>query len=216
MKKTVLLSLIAGLILPMVGFSQLEKGDLMNSFSAGLSYYHRNFKDISESKVNDIAFALNDNLGMFIIDKLAIGPGLTFSLENLHETSPGDGGDNKYNLFTYGVFLSPFARYYFAQTGKLAFFAQVSGTIGYTHDKYKTQPFDQEETESTLGSLAYGGGLGIGLNYFFNDNIALESQLSYSFIAKTNKYDFETFDETGHVNTGTVLLSVGMNFFLQP
>jgi hypothetical protein len=215
MKKIIFAAMFAGLLFPMTGFSQIDKGDLMNPFSAGLSYYHKNFKN-EDYKINDITFSLSDGLGIFVIDRLAVGPGLTFSLENNHWYVPDSSGDDYLNQFSYNILFSPFIRYYFAQSGKLAFFVQGSGSIGYRHNKNKAVSPGNTDSESTYGALTYGGAAGVGLSLFFTNNIALESQLSYAFDAEKNKLESGNMTNEGNNNTGTVLLSVGLNFFLQP
>ncbi len=211
MKKIIVLLLIVGLLVPVAGFSQLSKGDLMGPFSVGISYYHQNQKDL-DYKVNDVNFSLSDALGIFVIDKLAIGPGLTFFLENWHSINSDE--TTKTNIFSYGFLFSPFARYYFAQSGKLAFFAQLSVAIGYGQDIYKTDHLG-DITKMTINSLKYGGSAGVGLAYFFNDNIALETMLAYNILADdvNDKTDLDNFKHSSI--THTIGINVGLSFYLQ-
>jgi hypothetical protein len=215
MKKTFYVILLTGFMIPVTAICQLEQGDLMNPFSAGGTFSHKSDRDFDE-KTNDFLFTLNDGLGMFVIDKLAVGPGLTFQLENNHRKMTAQDGEATENTFSYSILFSPFVRYYFAKSGKLNWFVQGTGIIGYTHDVVKTTYHGNEYPTYKYGLFTYGGGASAGFSFFFNDNIALETALGYTFQGYTNKWVSSDNTNYYHSNISTLVLNVGLNFFIQP
>jgi long-subunit fatty acid transport protein len=141
-------------LLAAVGFSSLnaqtEQGRWMIGGTAGF-----NSTDFGgDVKVTDIDFS--PNLGYFIIDNLAIGAGLGF------------GSSKSDKLGDVSSFaLTPFARYYFLGTGDVRLFGQ--GRFGFGSQKV-----------GNLDSQSFTTwGLGAGLNYFLNNNVALEALVGY-------------------------------------
>jgi hypothetical protein len=214
MKKN-LLAIISFLVLfPLAAQCQLEQGSFLGSFSGGFSYNHLSEKN-SSLKWSTMAVTLSDNIGYFVIDKLAIGPGLTFEFSYQHEVDK-DNADYKSNSTTYSGLFDPFIRYYFAQTGKLAFFAQANGMIGYGQNIYNFQ-FDVNTNpeKNTWSTLEYGGSAGGGLTYFLTKNIGLESMLVYTI--RGSKATWKGQDNTFNVQdlNNHVALNVGLTFYFQ-
>ncbi|HTX87570.1 MAG TPA: hypothetical protein VMC08_01170 [Bacteroidales bacterium] len=208
--KRLFLFLAAGCILPVTAFCQLEKGNLMGPFSVGITYYHQDQKDLG-FKVNDFSVSLTDALGIFVIDRLAVGPGLTFSLEDFHSYGSSAGGE-QYN-FSYSILFDPFVRYYFAKNGKLAWFGQVNGAIGYGQNIWKN--INETETQHFKNNvLKYGGSAGMGMTFFFNQSIGLETMLAYNFL-KSDWVDKEPESDFKYSNImNTISLNVGLAFYL--
>ena len=205
--------LLAALLSPLAVFSQLDKGDLMNPFSVGFSYTHRNTDHFT---VNDITGTLTDGLGIFVIDRLAVGPGLTFSVENSRSTFKDQSNDEYFNTLSYDLLFSPFVRYYFAQSGKMAFFGEVAPIVGYTWNKSKSVAGGDPNQVITTKGLTYGGAAGVGMTFFFNHSIGLETQVRYAFTGETQKYESSNTTSESHPTSGTLTLSAGLNFYLQP
>lgn len=95
------------------------------------------------------------NLGYFISDQIAIGSSLGFALV----VSDGESSS------AFG--LSPFGRYYNNGTGRNRFFGQVK--IGVLTG----------DSDFADDSAAWLFGLGIGADFFLNDNVAIEALLGY-------------------------------------
>jgi outer membrane protein W len=213
MKKHPLALFLVLLLYPLTGFCQLEQGSFLGSFSGGFSYNHLSEKN-SSLKWSTTAVTLSDNIGYFIIDKLAIGPGLTFELSYQHYVDK-DNADYKSNSTTYSGLFDPFVRYYFAQSGKLAFFAQANGMIGYGQNIYKFRSDFTAEEKDTWSTLEYGGSAGGGLTYFLTKNIGLESMLAYTIrgskeTLKSQNNNFTQQDLNNHI-----ALNVGLTFYFQ-
>lgn len=108
----------------------------------------------NDVKVTDIN--LSPNLGYFIIDNLAVGAGV-----GLNSSTSEKLGDVS------SFALTPFARYYFLGSGDVRLFGQ--GRFGFGSQKVG----DLDAQSFTTW------GLGAGLNYFLNNNVALEALLGY-------------------------------------
>jgi hypothetical protein len=205
MKKALISLILLAFLLPVRGHCQLGKGSWFGSFSASLGYNHTHYDmtDDYDYKSNLINFSLYDNIGFFIINRLAIGPGLSFSISNDHTSYETSAGTNKDHSTVYSLSFSPFVRYYFAKKDKLAYFVQAYPSIGYGQSIYTT-PNDKY----TRNTLSYGGGAGVGLVYFILDNIGLETQLGYNFTANKIK---EKEDDIKH-DSGVSSVGIGVGF----
>jgi hypothetical protein len=212
MKKNLITILSVLVLFPVATFCQLEQGSFLGSFSGGFSYNHLSEKN-SSLKWSTMAVTLSDNIGYFVIDKLAIGPGLIFEFSYQHELDK-DNADYKSNSTSYSGLFDPFIRYYFAQTGKLAFFAQANAMIGYGQNIYKTD-VNGNDLKDTWSTLEYGGSAGAGVTYFLTKNIGLESMLAYTIRGSKSTWkgqdnNFNVRDLNNHV-----ALNVGLTFYFQ-
>jgi outer membrane protein len=131
--------------------SQTEQGRWLIGGNAG-------FNNRSVDGNGITTFTLSPNVGYFVIDNLAVGGQLL-----LEETQSAKGGFNDKTSFGF----TPFVRYYFADAGPARFFGQ--GRIGFG-----TEKFANIDAESY-----FTFGLGAGVDFFLNDNVALEAFLGY-------------------------------------
>ncbi len=206
MKKALIAQLLLVLLLPLGAFCQLTKGSYLGSFSAGLGYSHNKNSepdgwDYSNSIIN---FYISDNMGFFVVNRLAIGPGISLNLQHNQYTDNNSVISEKSHSTVYSAAFNPFIRYYFASKGNLAFFVQANGSIGYGQEFYKSSS-DKE----TTNILTYSGGAGIGLVYFIIDHIGLETQLAYNYTGNNIKMDQ---DKNNSVKND-IELRVGLNFY---
>jgi outer membrane protein len=211
MKKALIAQLLLILLLPLGTFCQLHKGSYLGSFSANLAYNHNNYEGTGDYdyKTNTINFYFNSNMGLFVADRLAIGPGISFNIQYSQNTDEYLNHTYKSHSTNYGAAFNPFIRYYFASQGKLAFFVHGNGSIGYAQGFYTNEESGSTSQKTTINSLTFGGGAGIGLVYFITDNIGLETQLSYNYTGNNIKPDG---DNTKSANSA-IEIGLGLSFY---
>lgn len=119
-------------------------------------------------------------IGYFVTDRVAVGGQLTMNFL---------GGDADGSTIGIG----PAVRYYFNGSGPIRFFGQGN---------FNWQTVDiGEDFDSESG---VGFGLGAGLDYFFNEHVALEAILGY------NNFKFSDSDDS----INTFGLSIGVAAFI--
>jgi outer membrane protein len=117
-------------------------------------------------------------IGYFVTDQVAVGGQITMNFL---------GGDAEGSTIGIG----PAVRYYFNNSGKTRFFGQGN---------FNWQTVDLgDESESGVGF-----GLGAGLDYFFNQHVALEAILGY------NNFKFSDADDS----INTFGLNIGVAAFI--
>lgn len=109
--------------------------------------------NISEEGSNGTVINVSPNVGFFLSNRFVLGFGLDFKHDTEEEVT--------------SLALLPFARVYFSGSGMSRFFAQLD--VG-------TEIRDFDELE---GAPPLSAGLGIGANFFLNDNVAIEALLGY-------------------------------------
>jgi len=205
MKKVMITMLLLVLLLPAGTFCQLTKGSYFGSFSAGLGYNHNKYSEPGGwyYTTGTIDFYISDNMGVFVADRLAIGPGISLDLQYNQSKYNNSMYPQKTHSTIYSAAFDPFIRYYFASMGNLAFFAQADAGIGYG------QEFHTSSDKETTSILTYGGGAGIGLVCFLVDHIGLETQLAYNYTGNNIKMDQ---DKNNSVNNA-IEIKVGLDFY---
>jgi hypothetical protein len=207
MKKALIALILLVFLLPVETYCQLNKGSWFGSFSANLGFNHNKYEEEYgwNTITNTINFSIIDNLGFFVANHLAIGPGISFNMQYdqmKDEYTSSSSATVKSTI--YSVAFSPFIRYYFAKAGKVAYFVQANPSIGYGQDIYKTS-----NDKSTRSTISYGGGVGIGLVYFILDNIGLETLLSYNYTGNSIKLD----DEKDKSANSAIGIGLGLSFY---
>ena len=149
MKTVHVLSIVALVTFSFAAQAQTEKGRFLIGGTAGFNNRSINGNGIT-------TFNLSPNVGYFIIDNLAIGAQLQLTVRS------GEGDFNDETSFGF----TPFVRYYFADAGPARFFGQ--GRIGFGSTKFA----NNADSYFTFG-------LGAGVDFFLNDNVALEAFLGY-------------------------------------
>jgi len=213
--------LLAGFSLLQPGYAQLQKGNLLGTFSGSLSYFHQKMVIEDDEDyayiTNNIGCALSEEIGFFITDRLVLGPGISLSFNNKRiKDMYGEDIQDEYNTLSVSGLFIPYLRYYFAGNDKMAGFIHVYGKIGYGFWAYKD--IDDEEDEGTSNSIDFGGGAGIGFAYFITPSIGLETQLFYDFqgSAFTEKVENDEDEFKYNEYRSSFGVSVGLNFYLQP
>ncbi|GAB4496477.1 MAG: hypothetical protein OHK0019_28220 [Saprospiraceae bacterium] len=129
--------------------AQIQKGSVLLGGTVGVN-------NISEEGSNGTIINVSPQVGFFLSKRFALGTGLDFKFQT------GDVVDEVTSLA-----LLPFARVYFSDSGMSRFFAQLD--IGV-----EIRDFDELE-----GAPPLAAGLGIGADFFLNDNVAIETLLGY-------------------------------------
>ena len=164
MKKIALLAFIVLGIFN--GFSQSKKNDLKLTVS-GLPLFgsSENFT----SSLN--GFVIKPTLGYYISDKTSIE--LNLSYATMHNLKVGNIS-SYYNSFAF----IPSLRNNFINKSKLRIFAEFGfglGTIKYNADNNDLRNLQHEELSGGISIV----NLGIGGNYYFNENFGIEFILPY-------------------------------------
>lgn len=221
MKRITIIIVLAGLCTPWAGFAQLEKGNLLGTFSGAITYDHQKMSSDdwdNDFITNNMGVSLSEGIGFFVSNRLALGPGVTLSLMNTRTKTMDEGeATYEYNTLHISGLFTPYLRYYFAGNEKLAGFLQAVAKVGYGYWAYKD--IESDQAEGSLGSLDYGGTAGLGMVYFLTPSIGLETQVFYDFqgSAITRKYEAEEADEDKYTQgIMTFGVNVGLNFYLQP
>lgn len=137
------------------GFSQTEKGNL---FWGGTAGFDLNL----EKGVDEFSIALNPNVGVFVIDKLAVGGNLGLTFFKFDDTK----------LTTLNVL--PLVRYYPATAGERSLFF-LEGKAGLA--LVTADVFGESDTETAFQFSA-----GPGVAFYISDCMALEGLLTYNHI----------------------------------
>jgi hypothetical protein len=214
MKTKQLTLILLVLTFPLGAWCQLEKGSYLGSADAGFAFSTQ--KDVSNGSDNrnsTLDFSLNSGFGIFVINRLAIGPGFDINAQSTtYKSTNVSGGENKDNITTYSLSFDPFVRYYFFSSGKIALFGQASAMIGYGQNFYKSYIGTPEEAKETTDILNYGGKVLVGFVYFITPNVGLETSLGYQFGGEQFKdKEFDTIDKS---TNGELALNAGLSIYL--
>lgn len=117
--------------------------------------------------VPSILFGLNTEAGYFIKNKIAVGGGIHADLN-----MPFGNSGSFYNSI-YDINFGPNVRYYFPRENDWHLYA--FGNVHY--GLYQ----DQEEEFLLQRHQYFGFQIGPGVNYFFNERIALDARFSYRY-----------------------------------
>ena len=137
--------------------AQTEKGYMTTGSNVQVSYF-------SQDTIHSFDININPNLGYFVINNLMLGASIGVGL-----TSDNRGPKGKSRLVLNTSF-TPAIRYYFLKEKLRPFLFLRFGYTGAT-------TIVDGRTQNIDGFLANGG---LGLNYFFNEQIALEATLGYT------------------------------------
>lgn len=129
--------------------AQISRGTIMLGGTAGVNNASADGNSYTTIDVDPL-------FGYFLGDRFALGASVNLSVflgEDVTSTSFG---------------FNPFARYYFNTSGTALLFGQAH--VGY-------QNFGENEFGDDLSALNYG--LGVGVDFFLNDHVAIEGVLGY-------------------------------------
>lgn len=159
------------------GFSE---GDIF--VEGNIGFNSSNDKNTDE-KTN--SFNISPKVGFFITDDLAIGGEL--SLNSFKEEV---GGTDTSDMTGFGV--GAFARYYFLDLGE-RFRTNAEFGVAYSSSN------DKIDDEKLNG---FGAGLGLGINYFVTEKIALSFGLKNVLSFSSAKYDTDGAEAETNFNFG--------------
>ncbi len=132
-------------------------------------------------------FTISPSVGYFVSPNVALGAKLGYTNGKSEEGSYEETLD----LFTAGVF----ARYYWMPASKFSVFAELGA------DYRNTTADDNTPNSTKYKANGFGLQLAPGMNYFLNNNFALEAKvgiLGYS----SDKPDYAGADATDNFNVG--------------
>jgi hypothetical protein len=216
MKPKKMLLVLLVFILPTGAWCQLEKGSYLGSASAGFSFQNNNYPsgDFS-SKSSSFNVSLNNGFGIFVANQLAIGPRFNITTgysSNIFGNSTT--GEIKTSTTSYFLSLDPFVRYYYFHHGKVAFFGELSGIIGYGQQFENYKPESSENQKTTYDNLHYGGGLAVGFVYFITQNIGIETSIWYQFDGLESKHSSDNNHFNNKGTSGELAINAGFAFYI--
>jgi len=175
----------AVVLLSLSSYAQFDRGTMMVGGAFGLEFNTNKDKMDGNSSDNykSTTFALEPQIGFFVIDNLAIGGGLGFSTSTFKD----DGAFIDKTTST-RFSIEPFVRYYLPQR----IFFQGKALLGLASTKY-TGDGESEKIDYGLTGAAISAGYAILLN----DNIAIEPQVGFESVGYSNKdSDIKNIDNT--------------------
>jgi hypothetical protein len=211
MKLKRLLLILLVFSMPAGAWCQLEKGSYLGSASLGFSFQSsRNPSGDFSSKNTAYQVLLNNSFGIFVANRLVLGPGFNINTGYYSSTSESTASGKITSTGTsYSLSFDPFVRYYFFQHGKIALFGEFSGMIGYGKE-FQTFKSSMDDQKLSYSNLDYGGGLDIGLVYFINQNIGIETALGYMVRGYQSKQESDINKEI----SGNLALTAGFTIYL--
>jgi hypothetical protein len=199
MKKLLTIFIIL-LVYSFNGYSQIEKNTIQIGASA-LPIY-----DIFKiAPKNSIAgFGVTTNIGFFPIKNLSVGvsPYYAQVLNGYDYSTYYSTIRKEEHLKFYG--LNMYIRYYIFSIKKFSFYASLQAGFGNLSKKVFNA--ENQQLVSTDNSSVFISSLGVGVNYFLKEKIALELNVPY--------LDVHNFSLTG-INFKTIAPTIGVQFFLK-
>ncbi|MBB3124943.1 outer membrane protein [Mesoflavibacter sabulilitoris] len=160
-----------------------------------------NSENDKNTEIETSAFEFNPKVGYFLSDDLAVG--VQLMLDTDKET---DGmADTEIKTTTLGA--GVFARYYFLDLGKRF---KTYGEFGVGFDSAKTEVEVPGVDVDDFKTNGIGAGLGLGLNYFVKENIAINFALTDVLSFRSDKADVDDAEAVTSFNGN---LNVFNNFF---
>ena len=160
-----------------------------------------NSENDKNTEIETSAFEFNPKVGYFLSDDLAVG--VQLMLDTDKETDGMADTETKTTTFGAGVF----ARYYFLDLGKRF---KTYGEFGVGFDSAKTEVEVPGVDVDDFKTNGIGAGLGLGLNYFVKENIAINFALTDVLSFRSDKADVDGAEAVTSFNGN---LNVFNNFF---
>lgn len=160
-----------------------------------------NSENDKNTEIETSAFEFNPKVGYFLSDDLAVG--VQLMLDTDKETDGMADTETKTTTLGAGVF----ARYYFLDLGKRF---KTYGEFGVGFDSAKTEVEVPGVDVDDFKTNGIGAGLGLGLNYFVKENIAINFALTDVLSFRSDKADVDGAEAVTSFNGN---LNVFNNFF---
>ena len=167
--KTILFGWIIGLMWPLIGEAQTEKGQ----WTVGTQVGNLSYQNQDESRT--ISFSITPSAGYFIINGLVIGTGIPVSMSNQKNTNE-TAFYRRNKSSTIG--LAPFIRYFL---GEKKLKPYVGLAYSYSKTSYKASSrglvgFFESEAKGKITAFTPT----VGLAYFLSRNLGLTAGLNYN------------------------------------
>jgi outer membrane protein len=146
-------------------------------------------------------FVFSPTIGYFIIDKLAMGANIDWTVLSTSVRS----NNVTYTDAVGGFAIGPFARYYFSE-GNIRPYANLN--MGFGGASSTSSGLGSSSTSSTHSIFNVGAGLGAA--FMLSDHASIDAQLKYSL--QSQHYTGSSTDYS--VGTGLFGLSVGLHAYL--
>jgi outer membrane protein W len=184
-----------------ISFSQsyFQSGLFNISGEASLSFSTSEQEYLGDITRNEIKFA--PTVSYFLLDRFSIG--LEFSY-NYSEKSSGD----PVHLRNIGMYLGfgPVIKYYFLNNIVSPFIK-----AGFSQNIFNITDSYSQDRKSFPG---YSAVIGVGLNYFCTNNLAIDTSLDYVYSQKQIEMDVNNDSFFINSNNKTIKLSIGLLYFL--
>ena len=204
MKKVLLIAAVAVFGLSNVNAQDVETPEF--GFAQGDVFLEGNFryssnKDNNEPVTTNSAFVFTPKAGYFVTEDLAVG--VQLGLASFKDKVEFE--DTSFEEKTSGFGAGVFARYYFLDLGKrFKTFGEFGVNLnGSTYD-------DGVDGTDDIKENGFGAGLGLGMNYFVTENIAITFGLSDILSYNSSKVDLDGAESESDFNAN---INVFNNFF---
>jgi outer membrane protein W len=185
--KTSIICMVLVLSLTVLSNGQNLTGKGTFSINGTISFTSTSQENVDN---NTSVLILNPGVDYFIIDNFSLG--LALSIQDI---SYGSSSNT-----TWGV--GPSARYYLNEEKAKPFLL-----IAYSYAKQNSSGSNNDITQNNIQ-------LGVGMDYFISDNVAVESLVSYTFIniKYPAVYSYYSIQET---KAKALAIGIGLNVFLR-
>ena len=168
------------------------------NISGSISYMSSSIEYYSGT-VNDERFTFAPIGSYFLFDKLSTGVEIEY---NYYNTSELDF--LVYPKYHNTLSLGPIIRYYLLNK-RLSPFAEIG---------YSFIINDLDYTAEDIKQKGYNVQVGLGINYFFTDNFAIEPSASYEYQSTKRMFVVEGNYEKKYMNKKNILIEIKLNYFI--
>ncbi len=207
MKKLLLSVLVV--VMSVVAFSQVKKGDKLVGVSFGSISYtnsdsktsYSNTPTVYNSDGNSFSISVNPNVAWFVQDNLAIGGGVSISFytskSNSSNTSSSTTSESKYNQPSF--YIGPLARYYFGGSPKGMPFGQINVQYGISGGKSESKTSTGSSSETTTKPKGdWNAGIAFGYEHFATPNIGIYGSIGFNYGKSKTLYEYRPSTGTGY------------------
>lgn len=206
--KSILPALVFTFVLATYGVAQVtQQGNFIIGSTVGFSTAHSNVTqeietgETREESPSSTQFNISPSVGYFLLDDLAAGIRLDYTLNRVREQ-----GDNQ--VRDSDLLFGPFARYYLPVGQDMAFLIEAGFGFGNSNNQQMIGGMKQ-----SINTNIFALGIGPGFTVISSDAIGIEALVKYNFA----RSDFDT--EIGGVRRSTVTntnqldISIGIQFY---
>jgi single-stranded DNA-binding protein len=193
-------------------FAQIQKGSYSFGGDLGLSTTMQSSKGF---KYTDVNLRFNPSVSQFVTNNWLVGVQPILSFQNQKQTGPtgqiGQFSNYEFSGPTVGLALT--SRYYEPITQKLTAFAAINAGYSRTFYHQVIKNFlvsGDSDVKGNIDDLTYG--LGLGLSRALNNNVFLETSLSYQRIDASSTSSLTT--NQAQINSDKWTFSLGLNNFV--